>query len=662
MNKFEQLGLNESLLKAISDLGFETPSEVQEKAIPLLLEDDTDIVALAQTGTGKTAAFGFPLIQKIDPFNKQTQVLILSPTRELCLQITNEIKLYSKYIDGLYTVAVYGGASIHDQARDIKRGAQVIVATPGRMQDMINRGMVNIKNISICVLDEADEMLNMGFYEDITSILSDTPKDKNTWLFSATMPQEVARIAKEFMRNPKEITVGHKNSSSANISHEYYLVNARDRYEGLKRLADANPDIFSVIFCRTKRDTQAVAEKLIEDGYNAAALHGDLSQAQRDGVMKSFRGRQIQMLVATDVAARGIDVDNITHVINYQLPDEIETYTHRSGRTGRAGKSGTSFVIITKSEIRKIHSIERIIKTKFEEKPIPSGMEICEIQLLHLANKIKDTETDHAIDNYLPSIMELLQDIPKEELIKKVISVEFNRFLNYYKKTKDLASQDSSSSRAEIPSDGSVRYFINIGSRDDYDWMSLKDYLRDTLQVGQDDVFKVDVKEGFSFFNTNADMAEKVMEVLNAVNINGRKINVEISKNEGGRSSGRRDHNGRSGGGRSGGSGFSGRREGGNSGGGYRGNRDGGNREGGGYRGNSGGGNREGGFNREGGNREGGSGFRPRTSSTGGSDRRSSDSRDSGRRGEGRSSEGRSTERRSSGFEGAKRSPRRSND
>lgn len=657
MNKFEQLGLNESLLKAISDLGFETPSEVQEKAIPLLLEDDTDIVALAQTGTGKTAAFGFPLIQKIDPFNKQTQVLILSPTRELCLQITNEIKLYSKYIDGLYTVAVYGGASIHDQARDIKRGAQVIVATPGRMQDMINRGMVNIKNISICVLDEADEMLNMGFYEDITSILSDTPKDKNTWLFSATMPQEVARIAKEFMRNPKEITVGHKNSSSANISHEYYLVNARDRYEGLKRLADANPDIFSVIFCRTKRDTQAVAEKLIEDGYNAAALHGDLSQAQRDGVMKSFRGRQIQMLVATDVAARGIDVDNITHVINYQLPDEIETYTHRSGRTGRAGKSGTSFVIITKSEIRKIHSIERIIKTKFEEKPIPSGMEICEIQLLHLANKIKDTETDHSIDTYLPSIMELLQDIPKEELIKKVISVEFNRFLNYYKKSKDLASQDSSSSRAEIPSDGSVRYFINIGSRDDYDWMSLKDYLRDTLEVGQDDVFKVDVKEGFSFFNTNADMAEKVMEVLNAVNINGRKINVEISKNEGGRSSGRRDHNGRSGGGRSGGSGFSGRREGGNSGGGYRGNRDGGNREGGGYRGNSGGGNREGGFNREGGNREGGSGFRPRTSSTGGSDRRSSDSRDSGRRGEGRS-----TERRSSGFDSAKRTPRRSND
>jgi ATP-dependent RNA helicase DeaD len=644
MNKFEQLGLNESLLKAIGDLGFETPSEVQEKAIPLLLEDDTDIVALAQTGTGKTAAFGFPLIQKIDPFNKQTQVLILSPTRELCLQITNEIKLYSKYIDGLYTVAVYGGASIHDQARDIKRGAQVIVATPGRMQDMINRGMVNIKNISICVLDEADEMLNMGFYEDITNILSETPKEKNTWLFSATMPAEVSRIAKEFMRNPLEITVGHKNSSHANIAHEYYLVNARDRYEGLKRLADANPDIFSVIFCRTKRDTQAVAEKLIEDGYNAAALHGDLSQAQRDGVMKSFRGRQIQMLVATDVAARGIDVDNVTHVINYQLPDEIETYTHRSGRTGRAGKSGTSFVIITKSEIRKIHSIERIIKTKFEEKPIPSGMEICEIQLLHLANKIKDTETDHAIDNYLPSIMELLQDIPKEELIKKVISVEFNRFINYYKKSKDLTSiPGQSGSSNEIPSEGSVRYFINIGTRDNYDWMTLKDYLRDTLDCGRDDVFKVDCKEGFSFFNTDAGLAEKVMEVLNSVNINGRKINVEISKNDGGNNQNRRDHGGRSGGGKSFGGGRS------SGGGGYAGRKEGGSREGGFRREGSSGGSREGGFRSDRPRTTGGSSDRPRTA---GSSERRSDSRSS--------SEGRSSERRSSGtgFESARRTPR----
>ncbi|KGO85474.1 DEAD/DEAH box helicase [Flavobacterium rivuli WB 3.3-2 = DSM 21788] len=564
MNKFEQLGLNESLLKAINDLGFENPSEVQEKAIPLLLEKDTDIVALAQTGTGKTAAFGFPLIQKIDPDNKNTQALILSPTRELCLQITNEIKLYSKYIKGINTVAVYGGASITEQARDIKRGAQIIVATPGRMQDMINRGLVNISKIDFCILDEADEMLNMGFYDDIVNILSTSPDDKSTWLFSATMPQEVARIAKEFMRKPLEITVGHKNSGSSTVSHEFYLVNARDRYEALKRLADANPDIFSVVFCRTKRDTQAVAEKLIEDGYSAAALHGDLSQAQRDSVMKSFRGRQIQMLVATDVAARGIDVDNITHVVNYQLPDEIETYNHRSGRTGRAGKLGTSIVIITKSEIRKISAIERIIQQKFVEKTIPSGMEICEIQLFHLANKIKDVEVDHEIDSYLPAIYEVMKDLSKEELIKKMVSVEFNRFISYYKKNRDLSSQSAGERRESAPrgdggNDGATRYFVNIGSRDNFDWMSLKDFLRDTLGLGRDDVFKVDVKEGFSFFNTDAEHANTVLETLNNMHYEGRRINVEISKNEGGGGGGRRDHNGRSSGGR--GNSFGGRSE-----------------------------------------------------------------------------------------------------
>ncbi|OOG74082.1 DEAD/DEAH box helicase [Flavobacterium sp. A45] len=556
MNKFEQLGLSESLLKAILDLGFENPTEVQEKAIPLLLEKDTDLVALAQTGTGKTAAFGFPVIQKIDANNRNTQALILSPTRELCLQITNELKNYSKYEKGINVVAVYGGASITEQARDIKRGAQIIVATPGRMQDMINRGLVNISQINYCILDEADEMLNMGFYEDIVNILSTTPDEKSTWLFSATMPAEVARIGKQFMTDPIEITVGTKNSGSATVSHEFYLVNARDRYEALKRLADANPDIFSVVFCRTKRDTQAVAEKLIEDGYSAAALHGDLSQAQRDGVMKSFRGRQIQMLVATDVAARGIDVDNITHVVNYQLPDEIETYNHRSGRTGRAGKLGTSIVIVTKSELRKISSIERIIKQKFEEKTIPSGIEICEIQLLHLATKIKDTEVDHEIDNYLPAINNVLEDLSKEELIKKMVSVEFNRFINYYKKNRDISNQSSGSDRRErddrdgAPREnnngGATRYFVNIGSRDNFDWMSLKDYLKETLDLGRDDVFKVDVKEGFSFFNTDPEHTDKVMEILNNVQLEGRRINVEISKNDGG---GRRDHNGRSSGG-----------------------------------------------------------------------------------------------------------------
>ncbi|AXB57136.1 DEAD/DEAH box helicase [Flavobacterium fluviale] len=622
MNKFEQLGLNESLLKAILDLGFENPSEVQEKAIPLLLEKDTDMVALAQTGTGKTAAFGFPLIQKIDADNRNTQALVLSPTRELCLQITNELKNYSKYEKGINVVAVYGGASITEQARDIKRGAQIIVATPGRMQDMINRGLVNIKNIDYCILDEADEMLNMGFYEDIVSILSDTPDEKSTWLFSATMPQEVARIAKQFMSEPVEITVGAKNSGSATVSHEFYLVNARDRYEALKRLADANPDIFSVVFCRTKRDTQAIAEKLIEDGYSAAALHGDLSQAQRDGVMKSFRGRQIQMLVATDVAARGIDVDNVTHVVNYQLPDEIETYNHRSGRTGRAGKLGTSIVIVTKSELRKISSIERIIKQKFEEKTIPSGIEICEIQLLHLANKIKDTEVDHEIDNYLPAINNVLEDLSKEELIKKMVSVEFNRFITYYKKNRDISAQSGErrergdSEPREFNNNGAVRYFVNIGSRDNFDWMSLKDYLKETLDLGRDDIFKVDVKEGFSFFNTDPQHTDKVMDVLNNIQLEGRRINVEISKNDGG---GRRDHNNR-GGGRSSGprreGNFAPRREG--SGGGFRSDRnssrDGGSREGGFRSDRNSAPKREGGFRSSAPRNEGGSERAPRRS------------------------------------------------
>ncbi|WP_203292813.1 DEAD/DEAH box helicase [Luteirhabdus pelagi] len=533
MASFKELGLDEKILQAVTDMGFETPSEVQEKTIPILLDRETDIVSLAQTGTGKTAAFGFPMLQKINVDSRTTQGLILSPTRELCLQITNELINYGKHYKGLNVTAIYGGASISEQSRQIKKGAQIVVATPGRMKDMIGRGMVDISKVEYCVLDEADEMLNMGFYEDITEILSHTPKDKSTWLFSATMPKEVSKIAKKFMNAPVEITIGSKNVGSENVSHEYYLVNARDRYLALKRLADANPDIFSVVFCRTKRDTQKVAEKLIEDGYNAAAIHGDLSQNQRDLVMKSFRTRQIQMLVATDVAARGIDVDDITHVINYQLPDEIETYTHRSGRTGRAGKSGVSMVIVSKSERRKISQIEKIIQKKFEQKEIPGGMEICEIQLFHLANSIKDTKVNHEIDPYLPNINEVLEDFTKEELIKKVFSVEFTRFFNYYKNEKDLnavaassAGQDSGKSY----SDDKVRYFINIGSRDDFNWQSLKDFLRDLLGLGQDDVFHVDVHDSFSFFNTDAKHTELVMGIFSDFVLDGRKISVELSK------------------------------------------------------------------------------------------------------------------------------------
>ena len=530
MSTFQDLGLQENLLQAITDMGFETPSEVQAKAIPILLEQETDIVSLAQTGTGKTAAFGFPMLQKINPESRTTQGLILSPTRELCLQITNELKNYGKYVKGLNVVAVYGGASITDQASKIKKGAQIIVATPGRMKDMIGRRMIDISKIEYCVLDEADEMLNMGFYEDITEILSYSPEDKNTWLFSATMPKEVSTIAKKFMHQPIEITVGSKNVGSKNVSHEYYLVNARDRYQALKRLSDTNPDIFSVVFCRTKRDTQKVAEMLIEDGYSAAALHGDLSQNQRDLVMKSFRTRQIQMLVATDVAARGIDVDDITHVINYQLPDEIETYTHRSGRTGRAGKSGVSMVIVSKSEVRKIKAIEKKIQKEFVKKEVPNGMEICEVQLFHLANKIKDTEVNHEIDTYLPAIEKVMEEFSKEELIKKVFSVEFTRFYNYYKKAKDLNVEEGRGGDTKQYTENSVRYFLNLGRKDGLQWMDLKDLVREITELGKDEVFHVDTMETFSFFNTDEKHSAKVLELLNGMEFNGRVIEIEISK------------------------------------------------------------------------------------------------------------------------------------
>jgi len=546
MSTFESLGLNQEILKSITDMGFETPSEIQEKAIPVLLEKDTDIVALAQTGTGKTAAFGFPLIQKIDLKKRIVQGLILSPTRELCLQISRELQNYSKFIPEFNVVSVYGGASIHDQARALKRGAHVVVATPGRMQDMINRGMVDISKIAYCVLDEADEMLNMGFYEDINTILSHTPDEKSTWLFSATMPREVATIAKRFMDDPYEITVGTRNTANKNVAHEYYVVAARDRYPALKRLADMNPNIFSVIFCRTKRDTQSVAEKLIEDGYNAGAIHGDLSQNQRDLVMKSFRNRQIQMLVATDVAARGIDVSGITHVINYQLPDDIETYNHRSGRTGRAGKDGISMVIATKSDVRRIKSLERTLKSTFERKEVPSGEEICKVQLFSLVGKLKATEINEEIDKYLPEINEQLEELSKEELIQKLLSVEFTRFYDYYKKSRDVRNIDTSSnSRGDSGYGGSsdsTRYFINIGEKDGFNWMQLKDFLKENLNLGRDAVSRVDVKDRFSFFNTHSDDTPKVLSIFENFQLEGRKINIEISENRGG---GRRGGGGR---------------------------------------------------------------------------------------------------------------------
>lgn len=528
------MGLSREILQSIQDLGFEQPSEIQSRTIPLLLEKPRDLLALAQTGTGKTAAFGFPLLQQIDTSWNKTQALILTPTRELCHQISRELESYAKYLPQVRVVAVYGGANISTQAAQIRRGCHIAVATPGRLKDMIGRRMIDISQIQYCILDEADEMLNMGFYEDINHILSHTPDDKNIWLFSATMPDEVSKIAGRFMQDPVEVTVGSKNTSIKNIEHFYYVVGARNRYEALKRLVDVNPGIFSVVFCRTKRDTQKIAEKLIEDGYNAGALHGDLSQNQRDLVMNAFRKKQLQLLVATDVAARGIDIDDITHVIHYQLPDEIETYTHRSGRTGRAGKSGISMVLVTRSELRKVKSIEKVIKQPMNEAPIPGGMEICEVQLYHLASRIKEAQVTEDISSFLPAINDLLEDMDKETLIKKVVSVEFLRFYSYYKRHGDRLDtsgegERSGNQKPKGASGGGVRYFINLGEKDGFDWTSLKDFVREQTGLSKNEVSRVATKGSFSFFTVETDLCELVEKAFSATQWNGRPVKVEQS-------------------------------------------------------------------------------------------------------------------------------------
>ena len=533
MTTFTDLGLSEPLLKAVAELGFVQPTEIQQKAIPELLGRVTDLVALAQTGTGKTAAFGLPLLERINSDSRTTQAIILAPTRELCMQITTELQSYARHIRGLSIVAVYGGASIQEQARSLKRGAHIIAATPGRIKDMISRGLVDLSRVEYCILDEADEMLNMGFYEDLTDILSHTPADKSTWLFSATMPDAVARIAREFMNQPTELTVGGRNVATATVRHEYYMVSGRDRYGALRRLADANPGLFSVIFCRTKRDAQKVAEKLIEDGYNAGALHRDLSQQQRDLVMGAFRKRQLQLLVATDVAARGIDVEDVTHVINYQLPDEIETYTHRSGRTGRAGKSGVSLVILTRSERGRVRALEKITGRPFEEKQLPSGMEICEIQLYHLADSIRNTEIHPEVQAFLPAVKDLLEGLDRDALIAKMVSVEFSRFAEFYAKSRDAKGAPAGKETGgRLPDDGPARYFINVGERDGLDWMILKDMLKEATGLGKEDIFKVETKDSFSFFSTEAELAPLILERLKGAHLEGRDIHVELSSGQ----------------------------------------------------------------------------------------------------------------------------------
>eukprot|EP01132_Coremiostelium_polycephalum_P017758 gene17758-21231_t len=509
-NPFKLLGISDDVVNAVKDLGFENPTPIQEQAIPVLLEGNNDFVGLAQTGTGKTAAFGLPLLELIDFKSNKPQALILCPTRELCLQITSDIKNFSKNISGANVVAVYGGANIMQQLREIRNGVQIVVATPGRMLDIIGRKAIDFSNVKYVVLDEADEMLNMGFQEDINDILSTTPDDKKTWLFSATMPPEVRRIAKNYMDSPTELTMGTKNTGNVNIEHEYYVVRARDKYAALKRIVDFNPEIFGVVFCKTKMDTQDVAEHLIKDGYNADALHGDLSQQQRDKVMQRFRDRHMQLLIATDVAARGIDVNNVTHVINYSLPDEIESYTHRSGRTGRAGKTGISICIVNSKEIGKIRQIERIIGKQFTKAELPTGFDVCEKQLFSLVHKVHNVEVnDNQIDQYIPRIMDEFAELSKEDVIKRFASLEFNRFLEYYKNAPDLnASADDRGERGERgergmrsrSSEGYTRLFINLGSVDDFTRGDLLSFVCNNGKISGKNIGKIDLKGVYSFF------------------------------------------------------------------------------------------------------------------------------------------------------------------
>ena len=560
MNPFEQLGVSPKVVQAISELGFVSPTPIQEQSIPVLLKGDRDFVGLAQTGTGKTAAFGIPLLEQIDLRINAPQALILCPTRELCLQIANDLTNFSKHIGNVNIVAVYGGASIVNQLRDIKRGAHIVVATPGRMLDVINRKAINFSEVKFVVLDEADEMLNMGFQEDINSILSTTPDEKFTWLFSATMPAEVRRIASKYMDNPFELTVGTKNTGNVNIEHEYYIVRPRDKYAALKRIVDYNPDIFAIVFSRTKIETQEIAEALMKDGYNADSLHGDLSQQQRDRVMKRFRDRSLQVLVATDVAARGIDVDNVTHVIHYSLPDEMENYTHRSGRTARAGKSGISMALITSKETGKIRQLEKVIGKKFTLAEVPTGFDVCEKQLFSLVHRVHNVEVnDSQIDQYLPRIYAEFTDMSKEDVIKRFASLEFNTFLEYYKKAPDLNAKADDSTRAERgnmreSSATHTRLFINLGSVDEFTRGDMLGYICNTAGIRGDKVGRIDIKGVFSFFEVENDVLEQVQTGFKNADYAGRNVRIEISQDgdRGGRKEGG-DRGGRSGGGSRGG-------------------------------------------------------------------------------------------------------------
>lgn len=549
MESFKVLGLSERVLGGIAKLGFENPTPIQEQAIPALLKGDRDFIGLAQTGTGKTAAFGLPLLEVLNFGIKKTQALVLAPTRELCVQISNDIEKFSIGIPGVHVVPVYGGASITGQMSQIRKGAQIIVATPGRLIDLLDRKTINLSEISFVILDEADEMLNMGFQEDIDYILENTPESRKTWLFSATMPPEVRAISRNYMSDPFELTVGKKNSGADNIEHVYYLVHARDRYMALKRIMDFNPDIFGIVFCRTKIESQEIAEKLIKDGYNADALHGDLSQQQRDKVMGQFRNRSLQMLIATDVAARGIDVSDITHVINYELPDDTEVYTHRSGRTGRAGKSGICIAIINMKEMGKIKQIERALNKKFKLEKVPDGFQVCEKQLLNFIQKVHTVEVDEvAIESYLPVIFKELEELSKEEVIKRFTSLEFNRFLEYYRNAPDINADASRSAagseRTRVRNGNQDSMFINLGTADGLDSGKMLRLICDTADIKGNVIGRMDIKGVYSFIDIDKEVLPSVIAAFNGEIFKGRKIRVDISQGGGGAPAGGRSYGG----------------------------------------------------------------------------------------------------------------------
>lgn len=552
MKTFEELGVSQEIRKAIEEMGYENPMPVQEEVIPYLLGNGNDVVALAQTGTGKTAAFGLPLIQKIDVKNCVPQALVLCPTRELCLQIAGDLTDYSKYITDLKILPVYGGSSIDSQIRSMKRGVHIIVATPGRLIDLMERKVARLETVRDVVMDEADEMLNMGFTDSINTILENVPKDRNTLMFSATMSPEIARIAKTYLHDAKEITIGTKNEGSKNVNHVAYIVHAKDKYLALKRVVDFYPQIYGIVFCRTRKETQEIADKLIQDGYSADSLHGELSQAQRDLVMQKFRQRHLQLLVATDVAARGLDVDSLTHVINYGLPDDIESYTHRSGRTGRAGKTGISIAIINLREKGKMREIERIIKKKFEVSELPTGKEICEQQLIKVIDDIEKVKvSEEEIETFLPGIYRKLDWLSKEDLIKRVVSLEFNRFLDYYKNAPEIEQPKANDKKAEAKESrkgdkekvgrkaekGYTRLFLNLGKTDGFYTNQIIDLVNRNLKKERIQIGRIDLMQNFSFFEVIQEQAPQVIKALNKVVLSGgRKVCVEIAGENTGKS------------------------------------------------------------------------------------------------------------------------------